>query len=149
MIPFDKPCRSPWVSTLTLTALLAVAAGGCGTKTYPVRGKVIYKDDGKPVPGGVTVWFESTPPPYQRASGVVDVEGNFVLSTVRENSGAMQGEHRIRFEPIVPYHEPNAAMALAKKMPPRYIEYRTSGLKQTIAPGDNYFTIEVERPSRR
>jgi hypothetical protein len=133
----------------TLAGVLAILVAGCGTKTYPVRGKVVFKDDGQPVRGGVTIWFESTEPPYRRASGVVDGEGNFYLSTVRDGSGAMQGEHRVRFEPAVPYGEPTAEEALARRMHPRFREYRTSGLQHTIVPGENHFVIEVEKPPRR
>lgn len=129
--------------------LILLAAVGCGTKTHPVRGQVVYKGDGKPLPGGVVIWFESTTPPYERASGVVDREGSFYLSTTRDGSGAIEGEHRIRFEPIVPYAEPSAEAALARTLPPRYREFRTSGLKEVIQPGQNRFTIEVEPPEKR
>src|SRR5262249_14636256 len=142
--PNDSPRRSYRVT------LLATVIVGCSSQvpTYPVHGKVVYQEDGQPVCGGVTIWFESTTPPYERASGVVDGAGNFTLSTVREGSGAMKGEHRIRFEPAVPYSEPTAARALAKRMPPRYLEYRTSGLTRTITTGDNYFVIEGAKPPR-
>jgi hypothetical protein len=111
---------------------------------------VVYQDDGSPVPGGVVIWFESTRPPYERASGVVDRDGKFYLSSVRDGSGALRGEHRVRFEPQLPYAEPNAAAALAKVMHPRFLEFRTSGLVRAVsAPGDNDAVIEVERPPRR
>ncbi len=134
------------VSGALLTGAVLLAAG-CGTKTYPVRGKVVYRGDGKPVPGGVVIWFESTTPPYDRASGVVEKDGTFYLSTVRDGSGAIQGEHRVRFEPAVPYTDPDAETALARTMPPRYREFRTSGLREVIQPGDNSFMVEVERPA--
>lgn len=130
--------------------LLAGLPAGCGSRTYPVRGQVVYREDGRPVPGGVVIWFEATQPPYERASGIVDREGNFYLSTVRDGSGALAGEHRIRFEPQVPYAEPNAALALAKIMDPRFLEFRTSGLVRTVsASGTNELRIEVEKPPRR
>jgi hypothetical protein len=43
----------------------------------------------------------------------------------------------------------SAEIALARWMPPRYLEFRTSGLKQNIVRGENYFVIEVDRPSKR
>jgi hypothetical protein len=135
--------------TTHLVVFILVVTAACGAKTYPVRGKVVYKGDGKPVPGGVVVWFESTTPPYERASGVVESDGGFYLSTNRDGSGALQGEHRVRFEPAVPYAEADAESALAKTMPPRYREFRTSGLKHVVQPGENTFTIEVDRPAKR
>ena len=81
---------------------LAGACAGCSNKipTYPVRGKVVYKD-GTPIRGGggLMIWFESTASPYHRASGLVEANGEFVLSFIEAGSGAPEGEHRIRFDP--------------------------------------------------
>ena len=117
-------------TTIPLLFALVLLPTGCSCQkpTYPVKGKVVYKEDGKPVAGGVVIWFESTTPPYERAQAAVDKDGNFVLSTVREGSGAIQGEHRIRFDPP-PVMDGTAASALARIMHPRYNEFATSGLK--------------------
>jgi hypothetical protein len=131
---------------------MAIAATGCGGRipTHPVKGKVVYKD-GKPFTGGggLTVWFESTHPPHHRSSGLVEENGEFVLSFIEENSGAPQGEHRVRFDPGWSHMQPTAEIGLGKFMPPRYLEYRTSGLKHDIARGDNTVTIEVDPPMRK
>jgi hypothetical protein len=129
-------------------ALFTLALVGCNTQipTYPTHGKVVYKETGEPVRGGVFIWFESTSPPDHRASSAVDADGKFSLGFVHADSGTMEGEHRIRFAPAPPMVDPTAEEALAKRMHPRYLEYSTSGLKQTIAKGDNQFIIEVEGP---
>jgi hypothetical protein len=133
-----------------LGGALALVAMGCSNKipTYPVRGKVVYKD-GQPFHGGggLTIWFESTQAPYHRSSSPVDENGEFELSFIQAGSGAPEGEHRIRFDPGDQHMQPSAEIALAKKMPPRYLEFRTSGLKKSIHKGDNSFVIEVERPT--
>jgi hypothetical protein len=100
------------------------------------------------VKGGLIVWFESTSPPYHRASSPVDGEGKFELGFIHAGAGAPEGEHRIRFEPAAPGALP-AQEALARSMNPRYYEYSTSGLKQTIKKGDNEVVIEVEGPDGR
>jgi len=111
---------------------------------------VVYKD-GTPIPGGggLTIWFESTSPPHHRASGPVEENGEFALSFIEAGSGAPEGEHRIRFDPGTEHRQPSAEIALGKKMPPRYLEYRTSGLKENIVRGQNEFVIQVDRPSKR
>ncbi len=138
----------------TYWSLIAVTAGlalsGCNSRipTYPTQGKVVYKADGKPVTGGVIVWFESTTPPYHRSSSDVDSEGRFSLGFIQADSGAIEGEHRIRFAPSPPFFE-KSEDALAKRMHPRYHEFSTSGLKQTIVKGKNEVVIEVEGPAER
>jgi hypothetical protein len=128
----------------------ALALTGCSGQepTYPSRGRVVYKGSGEPV-SNVTIWFESTRPPYQRASGIVEDDGTFSLSTIAENSGAIRGEHRVRFDPGHPGGVPIAESAekgLATIMDPKYLEFRTSGIVVTVDPRPgNEFTIEVER----
>src|SRR5262245_9503502 len=133
-----------------LVSLLTGAVAACSNKipTYPVHGKVVYKD-GTPIRGGggLMIWFESTTSPYHRASGLVDANGEFVLSFIEAGSGAPEGEHRIRFDPGTEHMQPSAEIALGKKMPPRYLEFRTSDLKQMITRGDNVVVVEVDRPA--
>jgi hypothetical protein len=134
---------------LSLAALF-LAVGACSSRipTYPTYGKVVYKDDGKPVPGGVVIWFESTTPPYHRASSAVDSQGKFSLGFIHDGDGTMEGEHRISFAPSPPVTDPTPADALARRMPPRYLEFRTSGLKEMIKRGTNELVIKVDRPGK-
>lgn len=82
---------------MTLAVLFLVACGGCGSGTVtlatlvPVKGKVTYK--GKPLSMG-TVRFE--PDGYGRmASGKLQSDGTFVLSTLKDGDGAAVGHHRV------------------------------------------------------
>ncbi len=129
-----------------------LATLGCSGRipTYPVKGKVVYKD-GREFSGGngLTIWFESTKSPYHRASGEVDEKGEFVLSFIEANSGAPEGEHRIRFDPGTTHMQASPEIALGKKMPVRYLEFRTSNLKQVIERGANVFTVEVDPPNSK
>lgn len=137
---------------LTVRALIATAAlffAGCSSEvpTYQVHGKVVYADDGQPVPGGVTIVFESTEPPHRRASGEIDAQGNFDLSSRRQGDGAMEGEHRIRFTAHASHAEPDPNVTVSRVMDPKYCEFATSGLTVDIDPNDeNNFTLKVEKP---
>src|SRR5262245_22389927 len=55
-----RPVPSRQGVLLILAALTCLGIAGCrsGPKLYPVKGKVVFKDDGKPVTGG-TILFES------------------------------------------------------------------------------------------
>ena len=129
---------------------LALAPSACSSKipTYPTRGKVVFKDTGKPVGGGLMIWFESTTPPYHRSCSQLDENGEFDLGFIHAGAGAPEGEHRIRLEVLQPGGA-SAPDALAARMHRRYYEYGTSGLKQTIAKSDNQVVIEVEGPDQR
>ena len=60
---------------------VAALASGCGPArepTYPVKGKVVFKDNGQPAAAGALIWFESTKPPaFLRSMSAIDSDGNF------------------------------------------------------------------------
>ncbi len=116
--------------------------------TYRVHGQVVYEDDEQPVPSGVTIVFESTEPPYERASCDLDAEGRFDLSSNRQRDGAMQGEHRVRFTADVEQGRPDAAANMAEYIAAKYADFKTANIKLNINPNDeNNFTIMVARPA--
>ncbi|QDU26900.1 hypothetical protein ETAA8_19840 [Anatilimnocola aggregata] len=138
---------------VVLSILLGLSTGlisGCSWKepTYPVKGKVVYQDDGSPAAVGVRVVFESTKPPYARASGAIQPDGSFVLSTDRPDNGAMQGEHRVAISPLTADGTGNDLTAqLTKTIGAKYLEFRTSNLVFNIEPkGSNDFVVKIERP---
>src|SRR5262245_27024716 len=130
-------------------AAIAMAVVGCSGRepTYPVTGKVVYKDDGSPAATGVHVLFESTKEPYARSMSVIRPEGTFALSPTRPDNGAIQGEHRACIQPVAADGSGgDLTPVLSKKIDPKYFELRTSGLKFDIKPNvKNEFVIELER----
>src|SRR5262245_27620406 len=137
-------------SEFLLLGFLSLAISGCGGRepTYPVTGKIVYKDDGTPAAAGVIVMFESTKDPYPRATGAIKPDGSFTLSTDRPENGAIEGPHRVCIQPIsADGAGMNLTVQLSKKIDPKYFELRTSGLQFDIKPNaKNEFVIEVERP---
>jgi hypothetical protein len=87
---------------LALSILPALAFAGCGNgipKTYIVTGKVVYKG-GKPVTYG-RVEFQSTSHPELRATGGIQTDGTFALTTTlggKSVAGAVVGEHKVLIE---------------------------------------------------
>ena len=79
----------------TLAVIILVACCGCGAEPgtlgdlVSVKGKVTYK--GQPLTSGV-VHFE--PDGYGRpATGKLQPDGSYTLSTMKEGDGAVAGEH--------------------------------------------------------
>jgi hypothetical protein len=87
---------------LAPTILLATALPGCDNnvpKTYPVTGKVFHKG-GKPVTYG-RVEFQSTLDPELRATGGIQTDGTFALTTYvggKSAPGAVAGQHKVLIE---------------------------------------------------
>jgi ribosomal protein S12 len=127
--------------------LLAISfAMGCSDgrlKTYPVRGKAVFKD-GSPVKVG-TVECKSTSHGVQ-ATGAIQQDGTFTLTTYRENDGAVAGEHHCVLVQFVmteniPNYRPSTLGVVNKK----YNTYASSDLSMTVDPNkSNEIELVVE-----
>jgi hypothetical protein len=85
------------LKSITIAALLLGAGWGCGggsgsmAPLVSVKGKVTYK--GQPLTKGI-VHFE--PDGYGRpASGELQADGTFVLTTLQKGDGVVAGEHKV------------------------------------------------------
>jgi hypothetical protein len=126
----------------TWSAALALAAACTADKspqTYPVTGKIVYRDTKQPLATG-TVLFESLSEPKVQASGEIQPDGSFELASDLGKPGTVAGEHRVLIQP--PVLETGQKPVVHK----RFTSYATSGLKATVvAGGTNNLTLEVDR----
>lgn len=130
-------------SNLCVAIALAGLVGGCSTdsspKTYPVAGRVLYKDNQQPLAVG-TVLFESVSEPKVQASGEIQADGTFELASDLGKPGTVAGEHRVLIQP--PVLEAGQKAIVHR----RFTSYGTSGLKATVeARSDNNVQLQVER----
>jgi hypothetical protein len=137
----------PWRDwpLLLVVAAAWLAAAGCspGPRAYPVKGKVVFKDNGKPLGSG-TVLFESVADPNQRASGEIQADGTYTLANNVGANGAVEGEHRVLIMTPLPEYGQNPR----GPFDPRYQRFDTSGLRYTVKPGENNYEIQLDRPRR-
>jgi hypothetical protein len=128
----------------------------------PVSGKVTYK--GQPVKDA-TVTFQNESSP-RAATGFTDANGEFVLSTIDSNDGAMPGEHKIAIaarqpstgatgapNPSAGPEQMQAYMEAMKNvgkvkienaLPAKYADAKTSGLVRQVVEGEaNNFNIDL------
>jgi hypothetical protein len=124
----SPPSRHP--RTLMQVAAMALAGVvGCGSglpKTYPVKGKVVFKGD-KPVTDG-RIQFQSTADPQIKALGDIDKDGSFSLTTYvgkKNVPGAPAGAYHV----VIELERPAEVVAL----PSAY----------TVDPRENDFTIVI------
>jgi hypothetical protein len=129
-----------------VTLLFLHGLPGCGPtgpKTYPVKGKVVFKSGGdiRGLVGG-SVYFQSTDDPAMVFGSEIEDDGNFVIvGTVAgaRAPGLPEGTYRASVEP-------RPADLNKRLIHPRYLKFETSGLQYKVQPGaDNSFTIEVTR----
>ncbi len=121
------------------TILLWGLASGCGsaggvtqTVLIPVKGKVVYK--GMPMTRGV-VTFE--PDDYGRpASGRIEPDGSFTLSTHQAGDGVVPGHHRVT---VTETGVKSPRDQLAKK----WASAAASGLTADVDADHNEFTLEL------
>jgi hypothetical protein len=131
--------RAPVMALLAALALGAGCTSDKTPRTYPVKGKVVYKSNQQPLTVG-TVLFESVSEPKIQASGEVQPDGTFELASDLGKPGTVAGEHRVLIQPPV--------LETGQKPPvlKRFTSYSTSGLKATVsASGRNELTIQVEQ----
>lgn len=126
-------------------ALGLLVLPGCGNKNpydlYPVSGEVTY--NGKPLVEGSVVYLPAEPGGRQ-ATGPIQPDGKFQLTTHQKNDGAVKGKYNIvvyayEAHPGEPTsREEQEAMAQRGGIkrgfliPDRYVDPDTSGLTDTV-----------------
>ncbi len=130
------------INAIKLAALAVVMVAphwGCGTSSgtpvnlIPVKGKVTYK--GQPLTKGLVI-FE--PDGYGRmASGQLQPDGTFELTTLKSGDGVVAGEHRISITQL--------DKALAKDRALRkYASPSSSKLTAEVSPEKTEFTFDLK-----
>src|SRR5262249_52024882 len=130
IMPMSSACY------LALAAIFISSCWGCGsgsavpTTLIPVKGKVTYK--GQPLTKGI-VRFEPNSGFGRMASGELQSDGTFELSTLKSGDGVVQGEHRVTVSEL----DKNLAKNRALK---KYGTANISGLKAEVTPEKTDFT---------
>jgi hypothetical protein len=116
---------------------LLVAFSGCGDSesgpsvtTYPVKGKVILPD-GKPLSQGL-VTFVPAKDEGRQASGKLESDGTFALTTRKEGDGAAPGEYVVRIDSDLTSGVVQKKGLKRSLLPEKYSDEHSSGLKATV-----------------
>jgi hypothetical protein len=130
--------RAQLSKLVVLTSFLTGSCCGCGTSSatpvalIPVKGKVTYK--GQPVTKGV-VRFDSD---YGRpASGQIQADGTFELTTLQPGDGVVAGEHRVYLSGL----DKNLAKDRALQ---KYSSPSSSKLTAEVSPEKTEFTFDLK-----
>ena len=118
---------------------------GCKRPAHSVKGKVTYKENGKPAGVGGFVMFHSLTNPDDKASGDIEDGGVFELANSEgRGMGAFEGEYEVSVHPRMLEDNPTKS-----PIDPKYMQPKTSGLKAAIKAGANEFHFQVERNKGR
>jgi hypothetical protein len=138
--------RRVWVGTVAVAAALAAGCGGGGLA--PVRGQLVYTD-GTPAKdlAGCSVVFEATAGGKAvGATGEVDEDGRFELTTNKPGDGAPVGVNKVS---INPRWRGSSERADPLPVLDKYAAADTSGLTVEVKPGANDVKLTVEpKPAR-
>jgi hypothetical protein len=136
-----------WAATCLFALLAAAIAGGCSAssnpKTYPVKGKVIYR--GQPVTGGLVMLVPDGA--GHAATGSLEAGGEFQLTTFEKNDGAVPGKYNVAVQvfPAEGAGLPGAEFGNKKPpIPAKYMSDSTSGLTADITAGENNLDFQLK-----
>ncbi len=122
-----------------LAVIFLAACSGCGEDTavltglVPVKGKVTYK--GKPVSQG-TIRFE--PDGFGRmASGKLQADGSYILSTLKDADGVVAGEHKV----FITDPEPSLRKDRAFQ---KFMQANGSTLTADVSPESTEFNFDLK-----
>jgi hypothetical protein len=121
----------------SLVVLVLCWTSGCRQpKFYPVRGKIIIFAVGPLTSGEIR--FRPVSRPSLVASGQIQKDGTFSLSTPDHGEGALEGDCQV----AIIVEAKNGKRPIAD----RYGDYATSGFSFTIYPREeNYFILDVKK----
>lgn len=143
--------RVAGIYSLGLVAcLLAGCGGGDEFSTASVAGTVTM--NGQPVNGGSITFVPIADGEGnlagKPASGPVQEDGAFTLSTYQENDGAVIGKHRVMYSPPQPIstETPEGGHA-APPQPSKYAGMVPITPEVEVTSGENDFEIEIARRS--
>jgi hypothetical protein len=135
--------------TAFAAATLASMAFGCGSSepptppTIPVRGKVTYQ--GQPVPKGTVTYQPASGRP---ASGEIQPDGTYQLSTFGSKDGAVAGTYKIII--IANSGDPSKMPSTPGYVPPKdlvpkkYSSLDTSGLEMIVSADRTSYDLDLK-----
>lgn len=135
---------------LIALGIAAVGLPGCGgydRKTAVVRGSVTY--NGKAVPNG-TISF--IPADGRSATGEIQPDGSYTLTTYRKGDGAILGQHKVV---IVAMEDMSNRLPEARNplppsiIPVRYTSLATSELRADVKDQENTIDFKLEDDKKK
>ncbi len=126
-------------------AVCLAGVGGCnGEGPYPVQGRLVFENDGQPVKDlyGYTVSFTSESS-HQSATGDIDQDGGFRLTSRRKGDGALPGIYKVVL--TQPHANPERGEYRQPVVDVIYEDPRRTNLRAKVEAKNNVFTFQLRR----
>jgi hypothetical protein len=133
-----RSCRP---KSIALDTILLGACWGCGPSAgvpvalLPVKGKVTYK--GQPLTTGI-IRFDPTNGYGRMATGKIQSDGSFVLSTLKDGDGVVAGAHKVFITDV------DTALAKDRVFKNKYMAASDKGLVAEVSPEKTEFTFDLK-----
>lgn len=134
------------IRSLALAWLVAICSlAGCAQKptVAVVTGTVTYR--GNPVSGGIVMFV---PPSGPTATGTIDSQGNYRISTFGLGDGALPGTYPVSIRPVPPGGEMkqkrSPGTVTSDELPSKYTDHRSSNLTAEVKEGNNVVNFDLE-----
>ena len=138
-------------------ALAIIPLVGC-SKMVPLKGTVVFSDDGSPVPNGTICFTDGK----QVARGTIKPDGSFEMGFVGMNDGMPPGQYTVYFFGVTPPNSGSgdtveAVNAMGDKVPvgvmgkrtplidPKYDSPTSSGLQAEVTAKTKTLEFKVDR----
>jgi hypothetical protein len=142
-----KPFQRFAFVVLAASVLPLASCGGGGKKTAVVRGTLTY--NGKPVPNGTISFIPESGP---TATGEIQSDGTYALTTYRKGDGAVLGKHKVI---IVAMEDMSGKLPEARNplpppiVPVKYTSLATTDLRAEVKDQDNKIDFNLEDEKKR
>lgn len=131
-----KACMAILLGTF---AVCCGCGGPAGPTVVPVSGTVEYK--GQPLANGIVTFSPADPKTGRPAQADIKPNGTFQLSTFVPGDGILAGDYAVSITSSIKGTEPlerdkGTGIGGKSAIPEKYNDPKTSGLKETIEPGE-------------
>jgi hypothetical protein len=109
------------------------SAGGSASELIPVKGRVTYK--GQPLTKGLVQFAPRNT--GREASGQIQADGTFVLTTFKEGDGVVAGKHRVSISEL------DKSLARDRALR-KYASPNTSGLTAEVSREQTEFPFDLK-----
>ncbi|WP_425614471.1 hypothetical protein NA78x_004340 [Anatilimnocola sp. NA78] len=133
--------------SLLLLMMVVVAVTGCNPKgVNPVRGKISFAGGQRPAAEIAVIRFEPVHDPnaaegtFKAASGDIQPDGTYRLTTFDPNDGALAGEYKVVFTVLKTY------MGRESLVDKKFTTAATTPFTASVKSGSNSFDFDLAAP---